>query len=188
MRGFIGGDRRILVQDVAEFVDAFEQAVLGEFVDGKFHARPSGVVRVCFARSIFTVASGRSGEQAELSTSGGTTIGSSEFFSEFCLKMSAKLVLITARNPNCVSAHGACSRELPQPKLSPASRTMRALRRRLVEDEIGVRIALAHRSASRRKLLVETQLRRGLQEARRNNLVGIDVVDRRAAPRGFRSW
>ena len=39
------------------------------------------------------------------------------------LDLSAKEVLITARNPNCVSAHGACSRELPQPKLSPASRT-----------------------------------------------------------------
>jgi len=34
------------------------------------------------------------------------------------LKMSAKDVLTTARKPNCVSAHGACSRELPQPKLS----------------------------------------------------------------------
>ena len=50
-------------------------------------------------------------------------MGSSEFFNEFCLKMSAKDVLTTARKPNCVSAHGACSRELPQPKLSPASST-----------------------------------------------------------------
>jgi hypothetical protein len=61
----------------------------------------------------------------------GTTIGSSEFFSEFCLKISANEVLITARNPNWVSAHGACSRELPQPKLSPASRICAPARARL---------------------------------------------------------
>ena len=36
--------------------------------------------------------------------------------------MSAKEVLITARNPKPRSAQGACSRELPQPKLSPATR------------------------------------------------------------------
>ena len=35
-------------------------------------------------------------------------------------------VLKIARNPYCVSAHGACSRELPQPKLSPASSTFAA--------------------------------------------------------------
>ena len=38
------------------------------------------------------------------------------------ISSSAKEVLITARKPNCVRAHGACSRELPQPKLSPASK------------------------------------------------------------------
>ena len=37
--------------------------------------------------------------------------------------MSAKAVLITARKPKSTSAHGECSRELPQPKLFPASRT-----------------------------------------------------------------
>ena len=56
--------------------------------------------------------------------------------------MSANEVLITARKPNCVSAHGACSRELPQPKLSPASRIWRACDPRLVQDEIRLRIAL----------------------------------------------
>jgi hypothetical protein len=39
--------------------------------------------------------------------------------------MSAKLVEITARKPHCASARGACSRELQQPRLSPASRICR---------------------------------------------------------------
>ena len=51
-----------------------------------------------------------------------TTIGSSPFFNALLPKMSANDVLTTARNPNPVNAHGACSREEPQPKLSPAMR------------------------------------------------------------------
>src|SRR5579872_815356 len=91
---------------------------------GNSMARPSGSVTVCAARSTCSSASGCSKSHA--CTSRGTTIGSSEFFSEFCLKISAKEVLMTARKPYCVSAHGACSRELPQPKLSPASRIFAA--------------------------------------------------------------
>ena len=49
-------------------------------------------------------------------------IGSSPFLSALFWKMSANDVLTTARNPKPVSAHGACSRDEPQPKLSPASR------------------------------------------------------------------
>ena len=37
-------------------------------------------------------------------------------------KMSAKLGAITTRKPWSSSAHGACSREEPQPKLRPATR------------------------------------------------------------------
>ena len=40
-------------------------------------------------------------------------------------KMSAKLVEKMARMPYAVSAHGACSRDDPAPKLSPASRIAR---------------------------------------------------------------
>jgi hypothetical protein len=59
-------------------------------------------------------------------TSRGTTTGNSPFFNELFLKMSAKLVEMTALNPYCVSAHGACSRDDPQPKLSPARSTWHA--------------------------------------------------------------
>ena len=45
--------------------------------------------------------------------------------SELLLKMSAKLVDRIAWMPQLRSAHGACSRELPVPKLSPARRILR---------------------------------------------------------------
>jgi hypothetical protein len=38
--------------------------------------------------------------------------------------MSANSVLMTARMPKSTSAHGACSREEPQPKLRPATRML----------------------------------------------------------------
>ena len=50
-------------------------------------------------------------------------MGSRPFFSAFCLKMSANDAATTARNPKSASAHGACSRELPQPKFHPATST-----------------------------------------------------------------
>ena len=37
--------------------------------------------------------------------------------------MSANEPATTARKPKSASAHGACSRELPQPKFRPATRT-----------------------------------------------------------------
>jgi hypothetical protein len=46
-------------------------------------------------------------------------IGSRPFLRQLPRKMSANEVLMTARKPKPISAHGACSRELPQPKLSP---------------------------------------------------------------------
>ena len=67
---------------------------------------------------------------------GGNHDGSKPFLSALPLKISANDVLITARNPNCTSAHGACSRELPQPKLSPATRICAPLASGLFSDEV----------------------------------------------------
>ena len=55
---------------------------------------------------------------------GSSTIGRSPFLSALFRKMSATRVEITARMPWSTSAHGACSREEPHPKLSPATRTV----------------------------------------------------------------
>src|SRR5271165_5965470 len=70
--------------------------------------------------------------------------------------MSAKEVLMTARNPYWSSAQGACSRELPQPKLSPASRICDLL--------------------APGWLRMKSFFGDGLQESRRNDLVRVDVV------------
>ena len=109
---------------------------------------------------------------------GGNTIGSSEFLSALPLKMSANEVLITARNPNWVSAQGACSRELPQPKLSPASRICSVLAARRIQDEIRFRISLRVIAPVAEELLVEAFFRSRLEEARGDDLVRIDVVVR----------
>ena len=64
VRRFVGRDLRCLLQDVAEFVDALHQAVLGECVDRELDRRVrSGVVSVWLGRSIFTDGAGAGGEQ-----------------------------------------------------------------------------------------------------------------------------
>jgi len=50
--------------------------------------------------------------------------GSTPFFSAFPRKMSAKEGATIARKPHAASAHGACSRDDPQPKLRPARRIL----------------------------------------------------------------
>ncbi len=91
--------------------------------------------------------------------------------------MSAKLVLITARNPYCVRAQGACSRLLPHPKLSPARRIWDRLGFWRVQDEIRFGLAFGVVTPVKEKLIAEAVLRNRLQESGGNDLVGIDVVD-----------
>mmetsp|Transcript_63643 Transcript_63643/g.164251 ORF Transcript_63643/g.164251 Transcript_63643/m.164251 type:complete len:204 (+) Transcript_63643:518-1129(+) len=49
----------------------------------------------------------------------GRVMGNMPFLKQLLKKMSAKLVEIKHRMPKSLIAHGACSREEPQPKLSP---------------------------------------------------------------------
>src|SRR5262245_41666309 len=55
---------------------------------------------------------------------------------------------------------------------------LRVLSARLVEDEIRIGVALGVVPPVVEELLVETDLGRRLQEARGDDLVGIDVIDR----------
>ena len=82
---------------------------------------PPGSVRVCASRSMRTVAPGSASSAAWLA--GSTAMGSRPFLRALLLKMSAMRVETTARKPKSWSAQGACSREEPQPKLSPATST-----------------------------------------------------------------
>mmetsp|Transcript_464 Transcript_464/g.1511 ORF Transcript_464/g.1511 Transcript_464/m.1511 type:complete len:301 (-) Transcript_464:1415-2317(-) len=54
----------------------------------------------------------------------GSVMGSMPFLKQLFLKISAMVVEITHRMPRSRSAHGACSRDDPQPKLSPVTRTL----------------------------------------------------------------
>ena len=114
-------DVGVLLEYPAEFVDSFQQTGFRERVHRELYFGAVGKVEGLAMPDPLYLRVFRQGEELRVN-SGGTTIGSSEFFSELPLKISAKEVLITARKPNWVSAQGACSRELPQPKLSPASR------------------------------------------------------------------
>ena len=51
------------------------------------------------------------------------SIGTRPIFIEFNLNISANFVEIMASNPQSWSPQGACSREEPVPKLSPATKT-----------------------------------------------------------------
>ena len=68
-------------------------------------------------------------------------------------KMSAISVLMTARKPKSSSAHGACSRDEPQPKLRPATRIWQPRAGGLVQHEVGLAARRRRRSASRRTAL-----------------------------------
>ena len=60
---------------------------------------------------------------------GSSTTGTMPFCMQLLRKMSAKLGAMIARNPISFNAHGACSRDEPEPKLRPATRTVAPLYR-----------------------------------------------------------
>ena len=151
---------------------------------GNSTARPLAAVSVCDARSIVTVAFSASANSSAW-TSRGTITGTSEFLSEFWRKMSANEVLTTARKPNCVSAQGACSREAATPEIIAGQQDRRALRARLVQDEIRLRAALGVVAPVVEELVAEPRFGDRLEEPRRNDLVGVDVIDRQRYEAAF---
>src|ERR1700730_11202200 len=102
---------------------------------GNSTVRPPARVTVGEARPIFKVIPDHLINSAWMSA--GMTIGNKPFLSALPLKMSAKDVLMMALNPYCTKAHGACSRELPQPKLSPVIRICAPLAEGLFSGKSG---------------------------------------------------
>ena len=103
------------------------------------------------------------------------------FFIALERKMSANELLTTARNPNPARAQEACSREEPHPKLFPAIR-------------IAAPCASGRFSGKpvplpevREQMLAHPFARRGRQEARRDDLVRVDVVERQRDGAGCQS-
>src|SRR4051812_30744442 len=80
---------------------------------------------VWFSRSMVSPKPGSPFAQSAivLHCSSGMRISSRPFLAELLKKMSPNDGAMIARKPACWSAQGACSREEPQPKLSPATST-----------------------------------------------------------------
>ena len=106
-----------------------------------------------------------------------TATGSRPFFIAFCLKMSANDGATMARRPQPTSAQGACSRDEPQPKLAPATRICAPGRVGSVEREVEVGRAVGPAAPVGEDAVAEAALVGHLEEPRRDDLVGVDVVD-----------
>jgi hypothetical protein len=105
-------------------------------------------------------------------------MGSNEFFSEFARKMSAKDVLITARNPYCVSAQGRMLARAAATEVVAGQQDLRRPGFRQVEDEARLRFSIGVVAPIVEKLVAEAVFRNRFQKSRGDDLVGIDVVDR----------
>ncbi len=105
-----------------------------------------------------------------------TWTGRRPFLSAFPRKMSAKAVLTTASRPPAWSAHTACSREEPQPKLRPATRTRApsASGRFRANPGFGAPVLLPPPVGEERP--AEALARRGDEKAGRDDLVGVHVL------------
>ena len=85
--------------------------------------------------------------------------------------MSANEGAITARKPKSASAHTACSRELPQPKLARATRILELLEALIVEHELAIGLIAPIVKES----FGEPAAHHRLQKLLGDDLVGIDV-------------
>ena len=111
-------------------------------------------------------------------TSSGSATGNNPLPSALLRKMSANSLLTTARKPKPSSAHGACSREEPQPKFFPATSSCARLRFRTIEHEVGPWSARRIVAPIREEIVAEPEAVGGLEKARGNDLIGVDVLER----------
>ena len=151
-------------QDVAELVEPVEQAAAARTDrSGTTTAVPSGSVDALAARSTVSSSAGRPRARARSRVRPrSSATGRRPFFSAFCLKMSANERAITARKPQSTSAHGACSRDEPQPKLSPARRICAPAASGRSSGKSGVVRQSANRPSPRPALSVTLRKRAGM--------------------------
>ncbi len=119
----------------------------------------------------------------------GRRTGKMPFLKQLLWKMSAKSGAMTQRMPKSSSAQGACSRDEPQPKFSCA---IRICARRDTVPGSARNPAARRRPASKRsgveQMHAEAGALDGLQEARRNDLVGIDIGQRQRRGDAGQAW
>ena len=110
-------------------------------------------------------------------TSGrGRATGRKPFLSALPRKMSAKEGPITARKPWSRSAHTACSRDEPQPKLRPTTSTGAPAASGRLSGNSGRGDAVRVVAPVGEEALAQARARGALQETRGDDLVGVDVV------------
>src|ERR1035437_6552018 len=173
--GFIGAGLGSLLQDVAEFVDALHQAVLGEGVHREFDRAAAGRGQRLVGQIDLHDGAGAGGEEFRVHV---------RRHHDWQQRILQRVLLENigeagrdhraeaplGKRPGSVLARTAAA------EVVAGQQHLDALRRGPVEHEIGVRIARRVVAPIVEELLVETLLGGGLQEARRNNLVGIHVV------------
>ena len=170
----VGGDRGVLREQEAELIDAVQQAVTRETFERKFHRGAVGQRQRGRLRRRWTPR--RPGSPAARRASARRRPpGSRPFLRQLVRKMSANSVLMTAWKPKSCSAQGACSREEPQPMLRPATRMRAPCGLGFVQHEVGLRIAGGVVAPVGEQVFAEARLRSRGQEARRDDLVGVDV-------------
>jgi len=89
--------------------------------------------------------------------------------------------------PKSKSAHGACSRLEPQPKLSPGNQHLGIAIGRLVEDEIRILAAVILVALLGEETLPRPVRFDGLQILLRNDHVGVDIDDLQGRSDAFQS-
>ncbi len=96
--------------------------------------------------------------------------------------MSAKLGAMIARYPASSRAHGACSRDEPEPKFLPATRIGAPANSGPVQREVGILPPLEEEA------LGEAGALDALEELLRDDLIGVDVraIERRDRARDLR--
>ena len=78
--------------------------------------------------------------------------------------------------PHAVSAQGACSRDEPAPEVVARQQDLAALHLGLVEDEVRVGRAVGQVAPVVEQGVGEARLLGRLEEPRRDDLVGVDVL------------
>ncbi len=131
---------------------------------------------VCAGRSIVTWFAGSAAIAVSSATSSAlSAIGSNPTLYELPRKMSANDGAMIARNPRSSSAHGACSRDDPEPKFGPETSTTASEYSGRLRMNSGVQFTLGVLRPIPEEERTEAGALNSLEELLRDDLIGVDV-------------
>ena len=170
-----------------DIVEAFEQALLLMRLDLEMRG-PSEIVghRLLFEidREPVTPRSRRPREKCASTSSAFSVTGRKPFFRQLLWKISANSGAITARKPASSSAHTACSRELPHPKLLRATKIDAPWYRGLFSTKSLFSLPSRITPPIDKQPAPQPGAHDRLEELLRDDLIGIDIgaIERRYHP------